>query len=98
MPVVGKVKSKNCRYPASLYDYPSKLKHKACLQPRTADHGPGLLEPFPNQIWTLLKGVGPQDVINAFLRQYKQIRCHHALDMRSPVPEAVLEKAKISGA
>ena len=22
------------------------------------DHGPGLLEPFLNQIWTLLKGVG----------------------------------------
>ena len=45
-----------------------------------------------------IEGVGPQDAINAFLRQYKQIRSHHALDMRSPVPEAVLEKAKISGA
>jgi len=22
------------------------------------DHGPGLLEPFLNQLWTLLKGVG----------------------------------------
>jgi hypothetical protein len=45
-----------------------------------------------------IEGVGPQDAINAFLRQYKQIRSHHALDMRSTVPEAVLEKAKISGA
>ena len=24
------------------------------------DHGPGLLEPFLCQLWTLLKGVGPQ--------------------------------------
>ncbi len=24
------------------------------------DHGPGLLWPFLNQIWTLLKGVGPR--------------------------------------
>ena len=62
------------------------------------DHGPGLLEPFLNQIWTLLRGTVPQDAINALLRQYKQIISHHALDMRSPVPEAVLEKAKISGA
>ena len=26
--------------------------------PWTVDRGPGLLEPFLNQIWTLLKGVG----------------------------------------
>jgi hypothetical protein len=25
------------------------------------DHGPGLVEPFLSQIWTLLKGLGPQD-------------------------------------
>jgi len=25
------------------------------------DHGLGLLEPFVCQIWTLLKGAGPQD-------------------------------------
>ena len=29
-------------------------------EPRTVDHGPGLLEPFLCQIWTLLKGVGPR--------------------------------------
>ena len=39
----------------------------------------------------------PQDAINVLLRQYKQIISHHALDMRSPVTEAVLKKAKISG-
>ena len=30
------------------------------------DHGPGLLEPFLNQIWTLLKGVGLKLVGLAF--------------------------------
>ena len=28
------------------------------MQTRTVDHGPGLLEPFLCQIWTLLKEVG----------------------------------------
>ena len=65
---------------------------------RGVDHAPGLLRAFLNQIWTLLKGTMPQDAINVLLRQYKQIISHHALDMRSPVPEAVLEKAEISGA
>jgi hypothetical protein len=31
------------------------------------------------------------------LRQYNQIRPHHALGMRPPVPETLLEKTKISG-
>ena len=35
--------------------------------------------------------------INACLRQYNQIRPHHALGMRPPVPEILLEKTKISG-
>ena len=39
-----------------------------------------------------------QVAINAWLRQYNQIRPHHALGMRPPVPETLLEKTKISGA
>ena len=35
--------------------------------------------------------------INAWLRQYNQIRPHQALNMRPPVPETLLEKTKISG-
>ncbi len=38
-----------------------------------------------------------QVAINAWLRQYNQIRPHHALGMRPPVPETLLEKTKISG-
>jgi transposase InsO family protein len=38
-----------------------------------------------------------QVVINAWLRQYNQIRPHHALNMRPPVPETLLEKPKING-
>ena len=38
-----------------------------------------------------------QVAINVWLRQYNQIRHHHALGMRPPVPETSLEKAKISG-
>ena len=34
--------------------------------------------------------------INVWLRQYNQIRPHHALGMRPPVPETLLEKAKIN--
>ncbi len=36
----------------------SKPYPQPCLNPVpwTVDHGPGLLEPFLNQIWTLLKG------------------------------------------
>ena len=33
--------------------------------------------------------------INAWLRQYNQIRPHHAFGMRPPVPETLLEKTKI---
>lgn len=36
--------------------------------------------------------------INIWLRQYDQIRPHHALSMRPPAPENLLEKFKISGA
>ena len=36
--------------------------------------------------------------INIWLRQYDQIRPHHALSMRPPAPENLLEKLKISGA
>ncbi|MDA8943031.1 integrase core domain-containing protein [Alphaproteobacteria bacterium] len=38
-----------------------------------------------------------QVAINVWLRQYNQIRPHHALGMRPPVPETLLEKAQISG-
>ena len=37
-----------------------------------------------------------QVVINAWLRQYNQIRPHHALNMKPPLPETLLEKTKIS--
>ena len=68
--------------------------------PRTANLGPrtGVTGAVSLSDLDLIEGGGAQDAINAFLRQYKQIRFHHALDMRSPVPEAVLEKAEISGA
>ena len=36
-----------------------------------------------------------QVAINAWLRQYNQIRPHHALGMRPPVPETLLEKKKL---
>ena len=38
-----------------------------------------------------------QTAINIWLRQYNQIRPHHALNMRPPAPETLLEKPKISG-
>ncbi|MBL8564824.1 MAG: transposase [Hyphomicrobiaceae bacterium] len=38
-----------------------------------------------------------QVVINTRLRQYNHIRPHHALGMRPPVPETLLEKPQISG-
>ena len=38
-----------------------------------------------------------QIVINQWLRQYNHIRPHHALAMRPPVPETILEKCKITG-
>ena len=38
-----------------------------------------------------------QVAINVWLRQYNQIRPHHALNMRPPVPETLLEKPKIKG-
>ncbi|WP_459445165.1 integrase core domain-containing protein [Thalassovivens spotae] len=38
-----------------------------------------------------------QVAINAWLRQYNQIRPHHALNRKPPVPETLLEKTKISG-
>ncbi len=37
-----------------------------------------------------------QVAINVWLRQYNQIRPHHALGMRPPVPETLLEKRQIS--
>jgi putative transposase len=39
-----------------------------------------------------------QIVINNWLRQYNRIRPHHALGMRPPVPETILEKPQIRGA
>jgi hypothetical protein len=36
-----------------------------------------------------------QVAINAWLRQYNQIRPHHALNIRPPVPETILEKTKL---
>jgi transposase InsO family protein len=38
-----------------------------------------------------------QTAINAWLRQYNQIRPHHALNMRPPAPETLIEKSKITG-
>lgn len=38
-----------------------------------------------------------QTVINLWLRQYNHIRPHHALGMRAPVPETLIEKSQISG-
>ena len=38
-----------------------------------------------------------QVAINAWLRQYNQIRTHHALAISPPVPETLIEKTKISG-
>lgn len=38
-----------------------------------------------------------QVAINVWLRQYNRIRPHHALNMRPPVPETVLEKSQITG-
>lgn len=38
-----------------------------------------------------------QTAINVWLKQYNQIRPHHSLNMRPPVPETLLEKPKISG-
>jgi len=38
-----------------------------------------------------------QIVINRWLKQYNHIRPHHALGMRAPVPETILEKPQISG-
>ncbi|WP_413785684.1 integrase core domain-containing protein [Cognatiyoonia sp. IB215182] len=38
-----------------------------------------------------------QVAINVWLRQYNQIRPHHALGMRQPATETLLEKPKISG-
>lgn len=38
-----------------------------------------------------------QVVINTWLRQYNHIRPHHALGMRPPVPETILEKPQIDG-
>jgi hypothetical protein len=38
-----------------------------------------------------------QVAINVWLRQYNRIRPHHALNMRTPIPETLLEKPKING-
>jgi len=38
-----------------------------------------------------------QVAINVWLRQYNQIRPHHALNMQPPAPETLLEKPQISG-
>ncbi len=38
-----------------------------------------------------------QVAINIWLKQYNQIRPHHALNMHPPVPETLLEKRQISG-
>jgi len=38
-----------------------------------------------------------QIVINQWLKQYNHIRPHHALAMRPPVPETLLEKPNITG-
>jgi transposase InsO family protein len=38
-----------------------------------------------------------QIVIDQWLRQYNHVRPHHALAMRPPVPESILEKTTITG-
>ena len=38
-----------------------------------------------------------QIAINVRLKQYKRIRSHHALIIRPPVPETLLEKVETSG-
>ena len=38
-----------------------------------------------------------QTAINVWLRQYNQVRPHHALNMRPPAPETLLEKTQITG-
>ena len=38
-----------------------------------------------------------QVVTDTWLRQYNHVRPHHALGMRAPVPETILEKPQISG-
>ena len=38
-----------------------------------------------------------QVAIKVWLRQYNQVRPHHALGMRPPVPETLLEKRQTSG-
>lgn len=38
-----------------------------------------------------------QTAINHWLRQYNHIRPHHALGMRPPVPETLIEKSQTSG-
>ena len=38
-----------------------------------------------------------QVAINVWLRQYNQIRPHHALKMKPPVPETLLANAKMNG-
>ena len=38
-----------------------------------------------------------QTVINQWLRQYNHVRPHHALGMRPPVPETLLENRPLSG-
>ncbi len=38
-----------------------------------------------------------QIVINQWLHQYNHIRPHHALGMRAPVPETLIEKSQLTG-
>jgi len=38
-----------------------------------------------------------QAAINRWLRQYNHVRLHHALGMRVPVPETLIEKSNFSG-
>lgn len=38
-----------------------------------------------------------QVVIDSWLKQYNHVRPHHALGMRAPVPETLLEKPKFTG-
>jgi putative transposase len=45
----------------------------------------------------MLKASNDQVAINIWLRQYNQIRPHHALNMKPPVPETLLENTKMNG-
>ena len=49
-----------------------------------------------SSIFCLNEPIVSEVAINVWLRQYNQIRPHHKLNMRPPVPETLLKKPKIN--